>query len=90
VIEPDAVPYRVPEVGRVTFVVAVAVRVVLNAPLVASVEPFARVKVPVVEEIVRPLTDVAVATPNTGVTRVGEVAKTREPLPVSSLITPTN
>jgi len=34
VIEPVAVPYNVPEVGRVTEVVPVVVRVVLNAPLV--------------------------------------------------------
>jgi hypothetical protein len=36
--------------------------------------------------IVVPLIDVAVATPRTGVTRVGDVAKTREPEPVSSEI----
>ena len=31
-----------------------------------------------------------VGVPRTGVTRVGEVAKTREPEPVSSLMTPAN
>jgi len=40
--------------------------------------------------IVEPLIEVAVATPSTGVTRVGEVANTREPLPVSSEMTPAN
>lgn len=38
--------------------------------------------------IVAPLILVAVATPRTGVTRVGLVANTRAPDPVSSLITP--
>ncbi len=37
--------------------------------------------------IVAPFILVAVATPSTGVTRVGLVANTRDPLPVSSLIT---
>jgi hypothetical protein len=36
------------------------------------------------------LIDVAAATPNTGVTKVGDVANTNDPLPVSSLITPAN
>jgi hypothetical protein len=83
VIEPDAVPYRVPEVGRVTFVVAVDEIVVVKAPLVANVAPLSMVKVPVEEVMVRPLILVAVATPKTGVTNVGEVAKTSAPLPVS-------
>ena len=38
--------------------------------------------------IVVPFTDVAVATPRLGVVRLGEVAKTSAPLPVSSEITP--
>ena len=33
---------------------------------------------------------VAAATPKTGVTKVGEVANTKAPEPVSSLITPAN
>jgi len=40
--------------------------------------------------MVVPLIDVAVATPNTGVTSVGVLANTREPVPVSSEITPAN
>jgi hypothetical protein len=35
-------------------------------------------------------TEVAVATPKVGVTKVGEVAKTNVPVPVSSEITPAN
>lgn len=38
--------------------------------------------------IVAPFILVAVAAPSTGVTRVGLVANTRDPDPVSSLITP--
>ena len=37
--------------------------------------------------IVKLLIDVAVATPNTGVIKVGVLAKTRLPVPVSSVIT---
>lgn len=48
-------------------------------------DPF---RVPLV--IVAPLIVVAVAAPSTGVTRVGLVANTRDPEPVSSLITPFN
>jgi hypothetical protein len=40
--------------------------------------------------IVVPLIDVAVATPRTGVTSVGVLANTKEPVPVSSEITPAN
>jgi hypothetical protein len=36
------------------------------------------------------LTDVAVATPKTGVTKVGVLANTSAPVPVSSLTTPAN
>jgi hypothetical protein len=64
---------RVPVVGRVTLVVAVAVRVVLNAPAVTKVEPLTNVNVPVVVDTVKPLMLVAVATPNAGVVRVGLV-----------------
>jgi len=40
------------------------------------------------ETITRPLIEVAVAAPRTGVTSVGVFAKTRAPVPVSSEITP--
>ena len=48
----------------------------------ASVEPFANVRVPVVVLIVAPFMLVAVATPRTGVTSVGVVLRTTEPVPV--------
>jgi len=56
---------------------------VVSSPVFVPVtEPL---RVPLV--IVAPFILVAVATPRTGVTRVGEVANTRDPEPVSSLIT---
>jgi len=66
---------KVPVVGRVTLVVAVAVRVVLNAPEVARVEPSTKVKVePVAGAVIDTLFMlVAVATPIVGVVRVGLV-----------------
>jgi hypothetical protein len=78
---------KVPVVGKVTFVVAVAVKVVEYAPLVASVDPSTKVKVADVAGAVNIslLTLVAVATPIVGVTNVGEVANTNEPEPVSSV-----
>lgn len=60
------------------------VRVLLKV----AVLPLVIVSVPVLEVMVNPLIDVAVATPRTGVTSVGVFAKTREPLPVSSEMTP--
>ena len=78
---------KVPVVGKVAFVAPVEVSVMLFAPEVAKVEPFAKVSVPVLVVMVRPLRLVAVATPNTGVTKVGEVAKTTTPVPVSSEMT---
>ena len=48
----------------------------------ASVEPFANVRVPVVVLIVAPFMLVAVATPRTGVTSVGVVLRTFDPDPV--------
>jgi hypothetical protein len=68
---------RVPVVGSVRVVVAVAVSVVLNAPDVASVEPLSSVSVPVVVDIVKPFIEVANAAPNVGVTSVGLVLNTR-------------
>ena len=75
---------RVPEVGRVTLVAPVEVRVIELAPEVTKLEPSASVKVAEVAGAVRVslLREVTVATPKTGVVRVGEVAKTSEPLPV--------
>jgi len=78
---------KVPAVGNVTFVAAVVVRVKLFAPEVANVEPSAKVKVAAVAGAVNAtlLMLVAVATPNTGVVRVGDVANTKSPEPVSSV-----
>ena len=45
--------------------------------------PFANVKIPVVDEIVKPFILLAVATPNEGVVKEGLVAKTKSPDPVS-------
>lgn len=87
----DSVPAkvaRVPVVGNVTLVVAVAVRVVEKAPAVASVEPVIKVRVALVvgDVIVTLFMLVAVAAPNTGVTSVGVLANTTAPEPVSSVI----
>jgi len=78
---------KVPAVGNVTLVAAVVVRVKLKAPAVARVEPSANVNVAAVAGAVNAtlLILVAVATPNTGVTRVGVLANTLAPLPVSSV-----
>jgi hypothetical protein len=78
---------RVPLVGSVTFVAPVVVSVRAFAPDVASVEPLASVNVPVVLLTVRPLREVAVAAPRTGVTSVGEVDITTLPVPVMALDT---
>jgi hypothetical protein len=82
-----AVPYRVPDVGKDTVVLAVVVMVVSKAPDVTSELPLAKVKVAEVAGavIVTLLTLVALATPNVGVTRVGEVLNTIDPVPVSSV-----
>jgi hypothetical protein len=68
-------------------VAAVVVSVRLKAPAVARVEPSANVKVADVAGAVNAtlLILVAVATPKTGVTRVGVLAKTLAPVPVSSV-----
>jgi hypothetical protein len=73
---------NVPEVGSVTLVPAVAVKVIENAPDVTKLLPLANVNVPVVVDTVKPFRLVAVATPNTGVERVGPVANTIFPDPV--------
>jgi len=77
----------VPAVGNVTLEAAVEVRVRLNAPEVARVDPSTNVKVdPVAGPVkVTLLILVAEATPRVGVTRVGDVANTNAPLPVSSV-----
>jgi len=78
---------KVPAVGKVTLEAAVVVRVKLKAPAVARVEPSANVKVAAVAGAVNATLFILVAeaTPKTGVTRVGEVANTKAPLPVSSV-----
>jgi hypothetical protein len=78
---------KVPAVGNVTLVAAVVVSVKLLAPEVAKVELSANVRVAAVVGAVKAtlLILVAVATPNTGVTRVGVLANTLAPLPVSSV-----
>ena len=78
---------KVPAVGNVTLVAAVVVSVKLKAPEVAKVDPSANVKVAAVAGAVKAtlLILVAVATPNTGVTRVGDVANTLTPVPVLSV-----
>ena len=78
---------KVPAVGNVTLVVAVVVKVKLCPPEVAKVELFARVSVAAVAGAVKAtlLILVAVATPSTGVTRVGDVANTLTPVPVLSV-----
>lgn len=60
----------------------------MNAPFKVSVDPVTSVRVADVvgAVIVSLLMLVAVATPSTGVTRVGEVANTATPVPVSSVM----
>jgi hypothetical protein len=78
---------KVPAVGNVTLVAAVVVSVNPKAPTVVRVEPSANAKVAEVAGAVKAtlLILVAVATPNTGVTRVGDVANTLTPVPVLSV-----
>ena len=67
--------------GKVMVVLSVPAKV--RVLLAERVLPLVKVKVPVEEVIVKPLTVVAVATPKVGVTNVGEVANTRLPVPVT-------
>jgi hypothetical protein len=78
---------NVPAVGNVTLEAAVVVSVNPKAPTVVRVEPSANAKVAEVAGAVKAtlLILVAVATPNTGVTRVGDVANTLTPVPVLSV-----
>jgi hypothetical protein len=78
---------NVPAVGNVTLEAAVVVSVRPKAPTVVRVEPSANAKVAEVAGAVNAtlLILVAVATPNTGVTRVGVLANTLAPEPVSSV-----
>ena len=78
---------KVPAVGNVTLVVAVVVKVKLCPPEVAKVELSAKVKVAAVAGAVNAtlLILVAVATPKTGVIRVGVLANTLTPVPVLSV-----
>jgi hypothetical protein len=80
---------RVPVVGSVIPVVAVAVRVMAYAPEVINdpVSAMVRVADVVGAVIVTLFMDVAVATPNTGVTRVGEFDRTILVVPVD-VVTP--
>jgi len=66
--------------GNVIVVLSVPAKV--NVLLTESVLAFVTVSVPVEDVMVRPLMEVAVATPRTGVTRVGVVARTMLPEPV--------
>ena len=72
---------KVPEVGKVTLVDPVRVRVPEKAPTVASVPPSAIDSVADVagDVIVTLLTDVAVAAPILGVVKDGLVERTTEP-----------
>jgi len=78
---------KVPAVGNVKLEAAVVVNVKAKAPTVVREELFAKVKVASVAGAVKTtlLILVAVATPNTGVTRVGVLANTLAPVPVSSV-----
>jgi hypothetical protein len=78
---------NVPVVGRVTFVVAVEVKVVEYAPAVIKEPPFTIVRVADVAGavIVTLFIEVAAATPSVGVVRVGDVANTLTPVPVLSV-----
>lgn len=72
-------------VGRVNEVAPVVVKVKVFAPEVASVEPSASVNVAAVAGAVKAtlLMLVAVATPSTGVVKVGDVANASAPVPVT-------
>jgi hypothetical protein len=74
--------------GKVALVVAVVVRVKLFAPEVIKVDPSTKVSVADVVGVVKTTLLIleADATPNVGVTRTGDVANTKAPLPVSSEI----
>jgi hypothetical protein len=78
---------NVPAVGNVKLEAEVVVNVKAKAPTVVREELFAKVKVASVAGAVKTtlLILVAVATPNTGVTRVGVLANTLAPVPVSSV-----
>ena len=79
---------KVPVVGNVTLVDAVAVSVKEYAPDVTKLAPSATVKVADVAGAVKAnlLMLVAVATPKTGVTNVGLVSKTILPVPVTAAL----
>ena len=83
---------NVPVVGKVKLVVAVVLNVRLWPPEVINEDPLANVNVALVAGAVSVslLMLVAVATPSVGVTKVGVLANTKAPLPVSSDITPSN
>ena len=64
---------NVPEVGNVILVAPVVVNVEVNPPTIANVAFVGIVNVPALPVIDNPFIDVAVATPNVGVVKVGEV-----------------
>ena len=82
-------PYKVPLVGKVTFVAPVEVKVIEFAPEVANVEPFASVNVPVVVLIVAPFTLVGVIAPKVNVIAGVVVAVATEPLTPFAVTTET-
>ena len=85
---------QLPTLVRTPTVPAIAGNVIVVESVPASVRVFEAVNVllapmlsvPVPDAHVLPFHDVPVATPRTGVTSVGDVAKTSEPEPVSSVI----
>ena len=64
---------NVPEVGNVILVVPVVVNVEVKPPTIANVAFVGIVNVPALPVIDSPFIDVAVATPNEGVVKVGDV-----------------
>ena len=81
---------KVPAVGKVTLVFADIVNVVAKPPIVLNIDESASHKVAPVDAAVKNILFilVAVATPKTGVTKVGVLANTNAPEPVSSEMTP--
>jgi hypothetical protein len=80
VVAPTVMPLIVPPVRVAPLEASVFSVAVEDAPRVVKL-PAAGVTLPIM-----PWNDVPVAAPKTGVTNVGEVAKTNEPVPVSSVI----
>ncbi len=81
-------PTTVPEAPVAAGKVQVSESVPASVKLLLAVKvfPLAIVRVPVEEVMVKPLIEVAVATPNTGVTSVGELERTTDPVPVEVVV----